>query len=85
MCVVNCERVSFWRIARGIYRGIFVKNDEQSRLKGGEFIGKKYCIRGEKMKRKKKQKRARKREREEKKIEGGREGEKEAERRNTSG
>lgn len=43
---MNCERVSFRRrIARGIYRGISVKNDTNARLGGGEFIGKKYCIR----------------------------------------
>lgn len=41
---MNCERVSFCRrIAHGIYRGIFVKNE--ARLGGGEFIGKKCCIR----------------------------------------
>ena len=46
LCVVNCERVSFRRrIARGIYHGISVKNDTNERLGGGEFIGKKYCIR----------------------------------------
>jgi len=49
---VNCERITFRRrIARGIYRGISVKNDYanahlgRGEGKGSEFIGKKYYIR----------------------------------------